>query len=68
MQTAGSCGTIATDKMGAILCPICRRKIKGLRLLDRAELRNINLQCNWCKNKFDIEITQTGQRFYSQRH
>lgn len=68
MKIAENCGKIATDGMGAILCPVCRRKIKGLRLLDQAELRNINLQCNWCKSRFDIEITLTGQRFYSQRH
>lgn len=68
MITDGFCGTIATDGRGAIVCPICRRKIKGIRLQDQAEMRNINLQCNWCRNQFDIEITKTGQRFQSQRH
>ena len=61
-------GTIETDEKGAIVCPICRRKIRGIRLQDQAEMKNINLQCNWCRNKFDIEITKTGQRFQSQRH
>lgn len=61
-------GKITTDGRGAILCPVCRRKIRGLRLSDSAEIRNVNLQCNWCKNQFDIEITQTGQRFSSPRH
>ena len=68
MISGDFCGTIATDERGAIVCPICRRKIKGIRLRDQAEMRNINLQCNWCRSKFDIEITKTGQRFQSQRH
>ena len=68
MISGDFCGTIATDGRGAIVCPICHRKIRGIRLKDQAEMKNINLQCNWCRNKFDIEITKTGQRFQSQRH
>ena len=52
---------------GAIICPRCLRKIRGVRILEDAEARGINVQCNHCKTQLDIEIT-SGQRYGSPRH
>lgn len=59
--------TMATVKEGAIVCPQCRRKIRGLRLYPESTARRLNLQCQSCGCNFDIDIP-TGQRSDSPRH
>lgn len=59
----GKCDTIAAVKDGWITCPICRSKLKKVRLDESADL--IYLHCRQCKN--DIPITlKKGQCFQSR--
>lgn len=51
---------MVTVKAGAVVCPNCKRKIKGLRLYPESTASKINLQCQSCGHRFDIDIP--GQR------
>ena len=68
MNTEETYGKIVTDSKGALICPVCKRKIRGIRLQPGAEVRNTNVQCNWCKNQFDIEISAQASAYKSPRH
>ena len=61
------CDTMVTVKDGAVICPQCRRKIRGLRLYPDSYAERLNLQCQSCGCNFDIDIP-TGQRCNSPRH
>ena len=67
MNINASCDTMVTIKEGAVVCPQCRRKIRGLRLYPESTARRINLQCQSCGCNFDIDIP-SGQRSSSPRH
>ena len=67
MNINASCDTMVTIKEGAVVCPRCRRKIRGLRLYPESTARRINLQCQSCGCNFDIDIP-SGQRSSSPRH
>ena len=59
--------TMVTIKEGAVICPQCRRKIRGLRLYPDSSAKKLNLQCQACGCNFDIDIPP-GQRHDSPRH
>lgn len=66
MNCSTSRGTMVTVKGGAIVCPNCRRKIRGLRLYPESSASKINLQCQSCGFNFDVDIP-SGQRSCSPR-
>lgn len=45
---------------GAMICPVCRRKIKGTRVLPDFEMQNISIRCNWCKHTFLANGNENG--------
>lgn len=58
---------MVTIKDGAIICPRCAKKIRCIRVGPDSVARRVNLQCQFCKHNFDIDI-QPGQRRQGQRH
>lgn len=48
-------------KDGAILCPVCSKPIKGLRIYPDTQLTRANVRCSCCKRTFDLTI-RPGQR------
>lgn len=49
---------------GAILCPVCGKPIKGIRIYPDTQLTRANVRCSCCKRTFDLTI-ESGQRHQS---
>lgn len=55
-------------KNEAIICPTCGRKIRGVRLLPGAVLRNVSVMCQGCRTISIVNIDQASATYYSPRH
>lgn len=66
MNCNTSCDTMVTVDEGAIRCPKCKQKIRGIRVYPDSVAERIQLHCHRCK--YDFEISITGQRSCSPRH
>ena len=55
-------------KNEAIICPTCGRKIRGVRLLPGAVLRNVSVMCQGCKQISIVYIDQASAMYSSPRH
>lgn len=60
------CGKILTVKSGFLVCPICRRKMHGIRVTPRTQATNLPIRCETCKHEYNL-IIDSGQCFDSQR-
>ena len=45
-------------KNTAIVCPACGRKIRGIRLLPGAQLRNVSVMCQPCRRVWIVNIDE----------
>jgi len=54
-------------KQEAIVCPACRQKIRGVRLLPGAVLRNVSVMCQRCHTISVVNIDPASAA-YSPRH
>ena len=68
LQNGESSGKLTVDETGAILCPVCRQKIRGLRLGADGIVRNADLQCNHCRRRFLVNIELASATYTSPRH
>ena len=55
-------------KNDAIVCPCCGRKIRGVRLLPGAVLRNVSVMCQGCRTISIVNIDQASATYSSPRH
>jgi uncharacterized Zn finger protein (UPF0148 family) len=66
LQDALLCGKILSVKDGFIVCPVCRKKMHGIRVTSRSQAANIQIKCETCKNAYSL-IIDSGRCFDSQR-
>ena len=67
MRETAFCGTLRLSG-SAILCPVCRQKIRGVRVPPDGVLRGVELRCANCKNVITVHIDQTSAYYSGQRH
>ena len=61
-------GKIVTDKDGALLCPVCKSRLRSIRVRQGAEVHGISLMCHRCKTQFELDITAQASASESPRH
>jgi len=66
LPTAEKPDILQVTAAGRIICPSCRKPIKGLRITRETEISRVNLMCSTCKRDFDIRISP-GLRVYRLR-
>lgn len=47
-------------KENAIVCPVCRRKIRGVRLLPGTVVKDLSIMCQGCRWIGVVIIDETG--------
>ena len=57
-----------TDKDGALLCPVCKSRLRSIRVRQGAEVHGISLMCHRCKTQFELDITAQASASESPRH
>ena len=50
-------------KESAIVCPVCRRKIRGVRLLPGTVIKDMSIMCQGCRWIGVISIDQAGAAY-----
>ena len=66
LQFADTCG-ILNIQNGAILCPNCRRKIRGIRIQPGGEMRGISVKCHACGAEIIVNIDKASAMYASPR-
>lgn len=61
-----TCGILNMQNQ-AILCPNCRRKIRGVRVPPGGEMHGISVQCHDCRAKIIVNIDQASATYTSPR-
>lgn len=56
-----------TVKNNAIICPACGRKIRGIRLLPGAVLRDVSVMCQPCRRVWIVNIDEASATYESPR-
>lgn len=56
-----------TVKNDAIVCPACGSKIRGIRLLPGAALRNVSVMCQRCRKISIVNIDEASATYESPR-
>ena len=54
-------------RKGAIICPICSRPIRGVRLLPGAEVRNETVMCRQCRVILLIHVQEASATYQIAR-
>lgn len=67
MRENANCGRLRLDG-NAILCPVCRQKIRSVRVPPGAVLKGTELRCSTCGQKMIVYIDSTSAIYSGQRH
>lgn len=51
----------------AIICPNCRRKIRGVRVQQGGMMRNVSIKCRDCGAEIIVDIDQASATYTSPR-
>ena len=54
-------------KNTAIICPVCGRKLRGVRLLPGAALRNVSMMCQGCRTVLIVNIDEASATYSPRR-
>lgn len=61
-------GKIVADENGALLCPVCKSRLRSVRVREGAEVHGLSLMCHRCKTQFELEISAQASASESPRH
>lgn len=65
LQNIGIHGTILTVREGYLVCPICKRNRRLLRISPETQATRLPIYCRDCKNSILIDI-ESGQCYESR--
>ena len=51
----------------AIICPVCGRKLRGVRLLPGAVLRDVSMMCQGCRAILTVNIDEASATYSPRR-
>lgn len=51
----------------AIICPTCRRRIRGVRVMPGGVMRNVSIKCRDCRAEIIVNIDQASATYESPR-
>ena len=54
-------------KGNAIICPVCRRKLRGVRLLPGTVIKDASLMCHDCRAVMIVNIDKASATFSPRR-
>ena len=54
-------------RKGALICPTCRRKIRGVRLLPGGSMRGVDVRCDGCRGRIIVDIDEARAVYASPR-
>lgn len=66
LQKQRDCAILSMQNQ-AILCPNCRRKIRGVRIPPGGEMHGISVQCHACRAEIIVNIDQASATYTSPR-
>lgn len=66
LKKTNACGILNMQNQ-AILCPNCRRKIRGVRVPLGGEMHGISVQCHACRAEIIVNIDLASATYTSPR-
>lgn len=66
LQSTNACGILNIQNR-AILCPNCRRKIRGVRIQPEGVMRNISVKCHDCGAEIIVNIDEASATYSCPR-
>lgn len=66
LQNLSTCGILNMQNQ-AIICPNCRRKIRGVRVQQGGMMRDISIKCRDCGAEIIVDIDQASATYRSPR-